>query len=99
MRLAWYRMLATGCTLAVILLVQLGATGVQGQDGSSSAYQAAADGLMADQSSDGLSFLDLPRPMASASTPWVMAYRGASAAWPEHSVGAYKAAIEQGGEV
>lgn len=28
--------------------------------------------------------------------PFVMAYRGASAAFPEHSVGAYRAAIEQG---
>eukprot|EP00198_Chlamydomonas_reinhardtii_P002241 XP_001691577.1 glycerophosphoryl diester phosphodiesterase family protein [Chlamydomonas reinhardtii] len=30
--------------------------------------------------------------------PFVMAYRGASAAFPEHSVGAYRAAIEQGAQ-
>lgn len=44
----------------------------------------------------GLPALELPRPLASASIPWVMAYRGASTAWPEHSIGAYKEAIEQG---
>jgi glycerophosphoryl diester phosphodiesterase len=37
-----------------------------------------------------------PNPLTLADRPWVMAYRGASATWPEHSIGAYKAAIEQG---
>lgn len=38
----------------------------------------------------------LPRPLVGEPGPWQMAYRGASAAWPEHSIGAYKAAIEDG---
>jgi hypothetical protein len=38
----------------------------------------------------------IPDPLTLADRPWVMAYRGASATWPEHSIGAYKAAIEQG---